>query len=312
LPILALLALWFGALSPGSRAAEGWGGVAQAATAEAGPWDGRFGYPGTRWFGLTEPPVALAVAGDTVFVYGSGWAGGNWLRGLAMYDKARDSWSILGQLEGSSVTLRAMGAGLDDRVQSLAVGSGAKVYALGRFRSSGGVPVARIAQWTGTSWEAVGAGPEGTCSVLPTGANSLAADSHRSRLYVVGTGTAGLPESMGVWAWQEQAGCTLLANDGVARWDGRQWHAAVHQSQGVIGEVWNSDSPEYTGGVVNAVVRHAGVLCVGGKLVAYADRTQPGPSPFRIPSASIRTCTPPPTRCCAPIHWANTGCWSPA
>ncbi len=88
----------------------------------------------------------------------------------------------------------AVGEGLDNRVNALAVDALGNVYAGGGF--TGGV-----AKWNGVSWEVVGGGLQGGARALAVGSGG--------QLYVGGQ--------------FDRAGDLTVSN--VAMWDGAQWHA---------------------------------------------------------------------------------------
>src|SRR5688500_16979329 len=54
-------------------------------------------------------------------------------------------------------TWSALGTGVNDQVNSLAVMNG-ELYAAGKFSTAGGTSANRVAKWNGTGWSALGAG----------------------------------------------------------------------------------------------------------------------------------------------------------
>ncbi|HEX6885236.1 MAG TPA: hypothetical protein VF530_17815 [Planctomycetota bacterium] len=120
-------------------------------------------FDGTSWSGLARgmrgeffrtSVNALVVhddgSGPALFAAGEFVeAGGRNARNVAKWDGTR--WS-------------ALGAGLDQLVLTLVVfddglGGGPALYAGGLFTASGATPIARVARWDGTSWSALGTGP---------------------------------------------------------------------------------------------------------------------------------------------------------
>jgi hypothetical protein len=95
----------------------------------------------------------------------------------------------------------ALGAGMDNDVQALALDGDGNLYGGGQFTTAGGIPASRIAKWDGTAWSALGAGMDS--SVL-----ALALDGE-GNLYAGGYFTS--------------AGGTPANN--IAKWDGTAWSA---------------------------------------------------------------------------------------
>jgi hypothetical protein len=99
-----------------------------------------------------------------------------------------------------------LGVGFDDgsvgAVACVDVGNGPRIFAGGPFTKSGGVSVARLAQWTGQSWAPVG-------SFTATTVRALVAhdDGSGTRLYVAGSNMYAGSSGLGA----------------VASWDGSQW-----------------------------------------------------------------------------------------
>jgi hypothetical protein len=62
----------------------------------------------------------------------------------------------LGRWNGSSWS--ALGAGMNDDVEALALDASGALIAGGEFSTAGGAAVKRIARWNGTTWSAIGAG----------------------------------------------------------------------------------------------------------------------------------------------------------
>ena len=72
---------------------------------------------------------------------------------ISLYDPIQRQWSSLG-------------AGLDGTVLALAVSPAGELFCGGEFTAAGGLPVARVARWTGSSWVEVAGGVDGTVRAL--------------------------------------------------------------------------------------------------------------------------------------------------
>ncbi len=99
----------------------------------------------------------------------------------------------------------ALGSGFNHIVRSLAAfddGGGPRLYAGGRFASSGGAAVAHIARWNGAAWEALGQGANDIVDDMV-----VYDDGGGAKLYCVGDFTS----AGGQVAYQ------------IARWDGLAW-----------------------------------------------------------------------------------------
>jgi hypothetical protein len=94
---------------------------------------------------------ALAVSGSNLYAGGQfTTAGGVAATNIAKWNGS--SWSALGSGIGGDIPGRG--------VRALAV-SGSDLYAAGQFTTAGGVAVANIAKWNGSSWSALGSGVSG-------------------------------------------------------------------------------------------------------------------------------------------------------
>lgn len=172
------------------------GGISAADIAK---WDG------TNWFPVGEGNyngyVVYALAWDGADLYAGGWfseIGGVQGNNIAKWDGK--NWS-------------ALGGGLGGSVLSLAV-VGSSVYAGGIFETADGIRAPRIAKWDGKAWSDVEGGVTKTNNLGPIGggfddAAVLAFAVDGTNLYVGGQ----FDRAGGVEA------------NGVARWDGREWHA---------------------------------------------------------------------------------------
>ncbi|HZW10086.1 MAG TPA: GC-type dockerin domain-anchored protein [Phycisphaerales bacterium] len=164
-----------------------------------------------------------------------------------------------------------LGAGMDDWVTALAAfddGSGAALYAGGKFRRSGGVRSEHIAKWDGSNWSDLGGGMDQAVSAL-----AVFDDGGGPALFAGGSfGTAGGVSAKGIAKWDgsgwspvgggvdrgvvyalqvfddgtgpalyvggsfEQAGGESIR--GIARWDGKGWSAlagGVHGAAHALG-----------------------------------------------------------------------------
>jgi hypothetical protein len=109
--------------------------------------------------------------------------------------------------KASSNTWHALGPGLGENVNAIAV-AGPDVYVGGIFSSAGGDPDAdRVARWDGASWHALGPGLNGSVYAIAVAGPDV---------YVGGyfTNAGGNPNAPGI------------SNAGyIASWDGSSWHA---------------------------------------------------------------------------------------
>ena len=127
----------------------------------------------------------------------------------------------------NGATWSPLGAGLHgmpyyDFVYALAVyddGSGAKLYAAGRFTDSGGVPLEKIARWDGTSWSDVGGGLGGQ----PGDA------VHALAVYDDGSGAGPMLYAGG--SFSLAGGQPAPA---IARWNGSTWSLAAAGANGTV------------------------------------------------------------------------------
>lgn len=158
----------------------------------AGAWDRRFANPGV---GGDRPNVEA-------FAFGAGGAvyiGGDFT--LVGYAPALN----VAQWDGAG-GWRAMGAGLNGRVRSLAVGGDGRVWA--SYAPDDGWDATRIARWDGTSWTTIADATDGSIEEITlVGTTLLAAGSFTQ---IGGVDAAGLARYDGA-TW---SGWTGLAPDG--------------------------------------------------------------------------------------------------
>jgi hypothetical protein len=102
--------------------------------------------------------------------------------------------------EWNGSTWSALGSGMSDYVDALAVSSNSDVYAGGNFTTAGGVTVHKIAKWNGSTWSALGSG-------MNNPVDALAMNSSTGEVYAGGFFTT--------------AG-GVSAND-IAKWNGSAW-----------------------------------------------------------------------------------------
>jgi hypothetical protein len=171
---------------------------------------------GTSWSALTPGGVGPngGIHAMAVFDDGSGpalYIGGDFTpAGLVVASCiARwngTSWSALGP-PGSGMAVDGL-----SRVAALAVfddGSGPALYAAGQFTIAGGVSVANIARWNGTSWSALGAPGSGLSGYVRS-------------LTVFDDGTGPALHAGGDFLWADG-----VHAPGVARWNGTSWSGLV-------------------------------------------------------------------------------------
>jgi hypothetical protein len=180
--------------------------------------------------------------------------------GLARWDGR--AWHAL----GSGLQAQA-GSTSPPGVRVMAAGPAHSLYVAGDFAGAGGQPSAQVAKWTGTAWEALGAGLPGawgiyTLAVAPNGdlyaGGQITLEANRAPFPMVarwdgrawsrvggftavenpchGSGNAGEVYALTVTPTGElYAGGVFSAVDGVrahnlARWDGTAWHAVGDSS----------------------------------------------------------------------------------
>jgi hypothetical protein len=105
----------------------------------------------------------------------------------------------------------ALGSGMDNWVDALAVDGSGNLYAGGSFIAAGGVPASRIARWDGTSWSPLGSGMNDDVLALAVDGDGY--------LYAGG--------------WFTTAGG--VAANYIARWDGASWAALGSGVNGAVG-----------------------------------------------------------------------------
>ncbi len=116
--------------------------------------------------------------------------------------------SRVAKWDGSSWS--ALGGGMDNPVNALAVDGNGNVYAGGSFSTAGGNPASNVAKWDGSSWSALGSGTNGFV-------NAPAFDGS-GNLYAGGFfSTAG-----------------GVAANNVAKWDGSSWSALGSGTNGFV------------------------------------------------------------------------------
>jgi hypothetical protein len=173
------------------------GGV--AGTANLAAWNGR------SWRGLGAPNGAVwSLLSRGTRLYAAGGftqVGAAAASGIAVWENG--AWSPLGS---------GMSGGFSPNVFVMALfndGSGEKLYAGGRFASLGGVS-GLIARWTGTAWQAVGRGVQGTQTFSDVESMAVHDDGTGPKLYAGG--------------WDiRPVGTSVTVN--VVRWDGTRWTA---------------------------------------------------------------------------------------
>jgi len=129
--------------------------VSQAAPPVVSPYsapDGVLGSFSALGAGTSGSVTAVVVADDTVYVGGFfGSASGVTVNRIAAWSNG--TWS-------------ALGTGMDNTVDALAVSSDDTVYAGGDFTTASGVTVNRIAAWSNGTWSALGTGMDNTVDAL--------------------------------------------------------------------------------------------------------------------------------------------------
>jgi hypothetical protein len=191
------------------------GGVAN--TARIAKWDG------SAWSALgtgTNGTVDTLAFGRNGRLY----AGGSFTLAGGVANTVRIAkWDI-----GPGGTWSALGTGMDNMVDTLAVGMDGSVYAGGQFTLAGGVTVSRIAKWNGSAWSTLGTGTNDTVHALAIGADGT--------LYAGGAFTQADGRAAGY----------------IAKWDGASW---ATMGDGLDSSVWTltigTDGALYAGGEFN-------------------------------------------------------------
>ena len=177
-----------------------WVGGSFTNVVNAGYSKGLVVWAGGNWYafgnvdGTNATVGAVAYDGGTrVYVGGQFYSvGGVSATNIAYYDYSDGLWHAL----GSGIAL--------GKVNSLAYVNG-QLYVGGTFTNAGGITVNRVAQWSGTSWSALGTGVIGTSTAATV--NSIAVSG--GNVYVTGNFT--------------NAGGVMTTN--VAVWNGSTWSA---------------------------------------------------------------------------------------
>lgn len=159
-----------------------------------------------KWDGTTWSPLGVGIYQTirALAVYDDG--GGPELYAAGDFTEIGNSSPTpaarIAKWDGAAWT--PVGAGLDDRVEGMAVwndGGGNALYVVGRFTTAGGAPAAGIAKWNGSAWSAVGGGATRIEQIV------VFDDGAGSALYVNGPFTT--------------IGGQPIAK--AARWDGSLW-----------------------------------------------------------------------------------------
>lgn len=142
-------------------------------------WSALEGPSGTELTGGVEALAVFEDTGGAALYAGGGFptAGGATVNGIARWDGS--TWSALAGPSGTGVNLN---------VQAIAVfddGTGPALFAGGRFTTAGGVPVNRIAKWSGGIWSAL-EGPSGIGTNDSVDALTVFNDGSGAALYVGG------------------------------------------------------------------------------------------------------------------------------
>jgi hypothetical protein len=168
---------------------------------------------------LFGTPLALAVSGPTVL-----YVGGE----FTSYEDTNSTSIVLNYIakwDGSQWS--ALGSGMNDRVEALAV-SGGTLYAGGQFTNAGGNAANRVAQWSGGNWSAVGSGIDANVDTLAVSGGTL---------YVGGGfSTAGTNAAFSI-----------------AQWNGSNWSALGSGINGAVEALALSGSTLYLGGSFTTV-----------------------------------------------------------
>lgn len=159
--------------------------------------------------GLVGTVQALALYDDGLGAGPSIYAGGGFFGSLAQIARWNGSaWESV----GGGVTGPASSTSVID-LRVFDDGSGAQLYACGRFASAGGVPASCLARWNGGAWSDVGGSLGSTASSC--GGGSLA-----TALEVFDDGTGDGPALYVFGAFDAAGG---IPASGIARWNGSAW-----------------------------------------------------------------------------------------
>jgi len=198
--------------------------------------------------GVSHPVLALAfdsysgniyVGGDLAFLggqYFAAWNGSDWITNCPGADAAvraiaigssgdvyvganfhvvvGGDGSLISQLRLNCIAKwngsvwSALGQGLNDGVNAIAIDGSGNVYVGGKFRMVGGIYVNHIAKWDGSAWSALGTGVNGYVSAIATDGSG--------NVYAGGSFTeaGGVPDT-----------------PGFAKWDGSAWSALTSPGQ---------------------------------------------------------------------------------
>ena len=184
-------------------------------------WDGSQWHPVGG--GLDPSPTALLVSGGKLYVGASSASFYDdtpgvhpaFTSGIAFWDGSR--WN-------------AMGGGIKGSVEALAEGPNGEIYVGGNFTAAGNISALGIAVWDGSAWASLGSGV--TMSGSLGTVYSIAVDPLNGDVYIAGV----FNTVDGVHA------------NGVARWDGSQWHPLGAGVNGSVKRLLVQDNRVYIAG----------------------------------------------------------------
>jgi hypothetical protein len=262
------------------------GAVPSAAATGNAQWDDRFGTPfGRRFDVLDGDELNAAVFQGELYVAGNfderdtiaPWQGANSIYTIARWNGRR--WDSVGIWSSSA------------RISAMLVHDGS-LYVAGTFSAAGGVPATNVARWDGVSWHALGDGIAVASSTYPMDMASWNGEIYvGGRLTTAGGGAAsnvnvvrwdgaawhalgdGLRSDQGTPAYARLTSLVATpgglyaggyfdhsgaqAMDGLARWDGAQWSAAIPGLHGLV----------------TSLAWHGGQLYIAGSLSLSSDQS---------------------------------------
>jgi WD40 repeat protein len=156
-------------------------------------------WDGVQWHslgsGMNYNGVCALAFGPDGLLYAGGdftTAGGIFTKGIARWDST--GWHAV-----------ATGSGMNSSIYTLAVGPNRSLYAGGWFTAAGVIAANRIARWDGAQWHPLGSGMEGP--------------SYHGAVRALASGPDG-----SLYAGGDFNIAGGVAANGIARWDGAEWH----------------------------------------------------------------------------------------
>ncbi|MEQ8703160.1 MAG: HYR domain-containing protein [Phaeodactylibacter sp.] len=177
--------------------------------------------------GYTDPPLTDFLNPDGSLNVTPGFSGQIDIAGYHIQlDECAGPVAVPDGMASATGTWSALGSGLNNKVNTIAVAANGDLYVGGAFTEAGGISADRIAKWDGTNWSALGSGLNSECRTIAIAPNG---DVYAGGIF----STAG--------------GVTV---DDIAVWDGTNWSAVGSGSSvfSCLALAFASDGTLYAGG----------------------------------------------------------------